>query len=65
MQKRAAAVLDFAEGRRGAAEREFEEGCPKADTTEIADAWSKLRRLAQLAHSVAALRKGDEELCPL
>lgn len=67
--KRLAALSDLSGGRRTQAERELEEGCPKADSAEISQAWRKLKELARAA-SESEMRgqegvKALEELCPL
>jgi flagellar biosynthesis GTPase FlhF len=67
-EKRSAASLALTEGNKVAAKRELEEGCPKFDAAEIAEAWRQLQRnhqqdLQRESVSVSELRKDDEELC--
>lgn len=66
-QKRSAALLDLSRGNRSLAERELEEGCPKADPGELSEAWWALQRLAHARPepTVSELREGLDELCPL
>lgn len=66
-QRRSAALLDLSRGNRSLAERELEEGCPKADPDELSEAWWKLRQLANARPepSLTELEEALDELCPL
>jgi hypothetical protein len=66
-QRRSAALLDLSRGNRSLAERELEEGCPKADSGELSEAWWALQRLAHASPepSLAELEGALDELCPL
>jgi hypothetical protein len=66
-QRRSAALLDLSRGNRSLAERELEEGCPKADPGELSEAWWSLQRIAHASPepSLTELEESLDELCPL
>lgn len=66
-QSRSAALLDLVRGNRSQAERQLEEGCPKANPGELSEAWWALQRLAHASPepNVAELEEALDELCPL
>jgi uncharacterized protein YceK len=66
-QRRAAALLDLTRGNQSEAERELEEGCPKADREGLSEAWLALQRLDQGGPepSLPELEESLDEICPL
>jgi hypothetical protein len=64
LQRRAAAILDYSQGNETAARRELREGCPTSSPDELREAWSRLQKADESAHTVADLERASEEFCP-
>ena len=66
MINRSGALIALLKGRTAEAKKDLKEGCPKAGTGELEEAWSELLQLPEEVDNPSESRQIlSRELCPL